>query len=141
MDVHVLGVDLLGVEVEGVEVLGVDELGVEVLGVEVLGVDELGVELLGVDELGVEVLGVDELGVEVLGVDVLGVEVLGVDVPVVSNDIVLCAVLHFTMAVHDSLKHKDSFGKSENLAKTFFTEILVFHLDYECKSSSSNGLL
>ena len=126
MDVHVLGVDLLGVEVEGVEVLGVDELGVEVLGVEVLGVDELGVELLGV---------------EVLGVDVLGVEVLGVDVPVVSNNIVLCAVLHFTMAVHDSLKHKDGFGKSENLAKTFFTEILVFHPDYECKSSSSIGLL
>ena len=39
------------------------------------------------------------------------------------------------------LKHKDSFGKSENLSKTFFTEILVFHPDYECKSSSTIGLL
>ena len=40
-----------------------------------------------------------------------------------------------------NLKHKDSFGKSENLSKKNFTEILVFHPDYECKSSSSNGLL
>ena len=40
-----------------------------------------------------------------------------------------------------SLKHKDSYGKSENLSKTFFTEIVVFHLDYECKLSSSNDLL
>ena len=39
------------------------------------------------------------------------------------------------------LKHKDSFGKSENLSKTFFAEILVFDHDYEGKSSSSNGLL
>ena len=39
------------------------------------------------------------------------------------------------------LKHKDSFGKSENLSKIFFTEILVFYHDYEGKSSSSNGLL
>ena len=39
------------------------------------------------------------------------------------------------------LKHKDSFGKSENLKKIFFTEILVFDHDYEGKSSSSNGLL
>ena len=40
-----------------------------------------------------------------------------------------------------SLKHKDSFAKSENLSKIFFTEIVVFHPDYECKSSSSNDLL
>ena len=40
-----------------------------------------------------------------------------------------------------SLKHKDSFGKSENLSKIFFAEILVFDHDYEGKSSSSNGLL
>ena len=39
------------------------------------------------------------------------------------------------------LKHKDSFGKSENLSKLFFAEILVFDHDYEGKSSSSNGLL
>ena len=39
------------------------------------------------------------------------------------------------------LKHKDSFGKSENLSKIFFTEMLVFGHDYEGKSSSSNGLL
>ena len=39
------------------------------------------------------------------------------------------------------LKHKDSFGKSENLSKIFFAEILVFDRDYEGKSSSSNGLL
>ena len=39
------------------------------------------------------------------------------------------------------LKHKDSFGKSENLSKTFFTEILVFHPDYECKTWSSIGFL
>ena len=48
--------------------------------------------------------------------------------------------------VYDSLiflclKHKDSFGKSENLSKIFFAEILVFDHDYEGKSSSSNGLL
>ena len=39
------------------------------------------------------------------------------------------------------LKHKDSFGKSENLSKIFFAEILVFDHDYEGKSSSRNGLL
>ena len=39
------------------------------------------------------------------------------------------------------LKHKDSFGKSENLSKIFFAKILVFDHDYEGKSSSSNGLL
>ena len=38
----------------------------------------------------------------------------------------------------DTLKHKDSFGKSENLSKIFFAEILVFDHDYEGKSSSSN---
>ena len=31
-----------------------------------------------------------------------------------------------------------SFGKSENLSKIFFAEILVFDHDYEGKSSSSN---
>ena len=41
----------------------------------------------------------------------------------------------------NTLKHKDSFGKSENLSKIFFAEILVFDHDYEGKSSSSNGLL
>ena len=41
----------------------------------------------------------------------------------------------------EMLKHKDSFGKSENLSKIFFAEILVFDHDYEGKSSSSNGLL
>ena len=40
-----------------------------------------------------------------------------------------------------ALKHKDSFGKSENLSKIFFAEIQVFDHDYEGKSSSSNGLL
>ena len=40
-----------------------------------------------------------------------------------------------------ALKHKDSFGKSENLSKIFFAEILVYDHDYEGKSSSSNGLL
>ena len=39
------------------------------------------------------------------------------------------------------LKHKDSFGKFENLSKIFLAEILVFDHDYEGKSSSSNGLL
>ena len=39
------------------------------------------------------------------------------------------------------LKQKDSFGKSENLLETFYAEILVFHPDYECKLSSSNGKL
>ena len=39
------------------------------------------------------------------------------------------------------LKHKDSFGKSENLSKKKFAEILAFDHDYEGKSSSSNGLL
>ena len=50
-----------------------------------------------------------------------------------------CIVLPFTDVCH--LKHKDSFGKSENLSKIFFAEILVFDHDYEGKSSSSNGLL
>ena len=39
------------------------------------------------------------------------------------------------------LKHKDNFGKSENLSKIFFAEILVLDHDYEGKSSSSKGLL
>ena len=39
------------------------------------------------------------------------------------------------------LKHKDSFGKSKNLSKILFAEILVFDHDYEGKSSSSNSLL
>ena len=39
------------------------------------------------------------------------------------------------------LKHKDSFGKSENLSKIFFGEILVVDHDYEGISSSSNDLL
>ena len=39
------------------------------------------------------------------------------------------------------LKHKDSFGKSENLSKLFFAKILVFDHDYEGNSLSSNGLL
>ena len=43
--------------------------------------------------------------------------------------------------LYSLLKHKDSFGKSENLSKIFFAEILVFDHDYEGKSSSSNGLL
>ena len=43
--------------------------------------------------------------------------------------------------LHSCLKHKDSFGKSENLWKIFFAEILVFDHDYDGKSSSSNGLL
>ena len=29
------------------------------------------------------------------------------------------------------LKHNDSFGKSENLLKRFYDEMLVFHPDYE----------
>ena len=47
------------------------------------------------------------------------------------------------MYIHSGLdlKHKDNFGKSENLSKIFFTETLVFDHDYEGKSSSSNGLL
>ena len=43
--------------------------------------------------------------------------------------------------IQSMLQHKDSFGKSGNLSKIFFTEILVFDHDYEGKSSSSNGLL
>ena len=34
-----------------------------------------------------------------------------------------------------------SFGKSKNLSKIFFAEILVFDNDYEGKSLSSNGVL
>ena len=41
----------------------------------------------------------------------------------------------------NTLKHKDSFGNSENLPKIFSPDILVFNHDYEGKSSSSNGLL
>ena len=51
-----------------------------------------------------------------------------------------CYTLKFGFASWN-LKHKDSFGKSENLSKIFFAEILVFDHDYEGKSSSSNGLL
>ena len=41
-----------------------------------------------------------------------------------------------------TLKHKDSFGKSENLSKIFFAEnSSIWSSDYEGKSSSSNGLL
>ena len=47
----------------------------------------------------------------------------------------------FFILFQSFLKHKDSFGKSENLPKIFFAEILVFDHDYEGKSSSSNGLL
>ena len=39
------------------------------------------------------------------------------------------------------LKHKDSFGKSENLSKIVFAEILVFYHYYEGISSSSNDML
>ena len=41
----------------------------------------------------------------------------------------------------ERFKAQDSFGKSENLSKIFFAEILVFDHDYEGKSLSSNGLL
>ena len=44
-------------------------------------------------------------------------------------------------SVYLKLKYKNSFGKSENLSKIFFAEILVFDNDYEGKSLSSNGLL
>ena len=43
--------------------------------------------------------------------------------------------------IQTQLKHKDSFGKSENLSKIFFAEIHVFDHDYEGKSSIINGLL
>ena len=49
--------------------------------------------------------------------------------------------LYYGFKAMSSLKHKASFGKSENLSKIFFAEILVFDHDYEGKSSSSNGLL
>ena len=53
-----------------------------------------------------------------------------------------CKSGHFSIFIYlKHLKHKDSFGKSENLSKIFFAEILVFDHDYEGKSSSSNGLL
>ena len=48
---------------------------------------------------------------------------------------------YFTLPKYFLLKHKDRFGKSENLSKLFFAEILVFDQVYEGKSSSSNGLL
>ena len=41
------------------------------------------------------------------------------------------------MHMRQNLKHRDSFGKSENLSKIFFAEMLVFGHDYEGKSSSS----
>ena len=53
-------------------------------------------------------------------------------------------ILHIASLTNNGdsiLKHKDSFGKSENLSKIYFAEILVFDHDYEGKSSSSNGLL
>ena len=53
----------------------------------------------------------------------------------------MCIENIITISVQVRLKHKDSFGKSENLSKIFFAEILVFDHDYEGKSSSSNGLL
>ena len=40
-----------------------------------------------------------------------------------------------------SLKHKDSFGKSENLSKIFFAEILVAVIMIMKATHSSNGLL
>ena len=49
--------------------------------------------------------------------------------------------IFYTSHASASLKHRDSFGKSENLSKIFFAEMLVFGHDYEGKSSSSNGLL
>ena len=39
------------------------------------------------------------------------------------------------------LKHKDSFGKYENLSIIFFAQIRVFDDDYEGKSSSNSDLL
>ena len=50
-------------------------------------------------------------------------------------------ILCINVVFFNILKHKDSFGKSENLSKIFFAEILVFDHDYEGKSTSSNGLL
>ena len=52
-------------------------------------------------------------------------------------------VFFLALYMHEqsTLKHKDSFGKSDNLSKTFHAEIVVFHPAYECKSSSSNGQL
>ena len=61
-----------------------------------------------------------------------------VTIEIVNNSINLTG--HFLSGIK-TLKHKDSFGKSENLSKIFFAEILVFDHDYEGKSSSSNGLL
>ena len=49
-----------------------------------------------------------------------------------------CTCMHVHVFIFYYLKHKDGFGKSENLSKTFYAEILVFHPDYECKSPSSN---
>ena len=42
--------------------------------------------------------------------------------------------------IDEELMRNNSFGKSENLSKIFFAEILVFDHDYEGKSSSINGL-
>ena len=55
----------------------------------------------------------------------------------ITSPMILAAELQHEFA-QTSLKHKDSFGKSENLSKIFFAEILVFDHDYEGKSSSSN---
>ena len=49
--------------------------------------------------------------------------------------------MYVLLLVWEKLKHKDSFGKSENLSKIVFGEILVFDHDYEGISSSSNDLL
>ena len=54
---------------------------------------------------------------------------------------VQCLLLISALFDRNPLKHKDSFGKSENLSNIFFAEILVFDHDYEGKSSSNNGLL
>ena len=62
----------------------------------------------------------------------------------VHNKPTRCCTVHnnqFVSSFLYVLKHKDSFGKSENLSKIFFSEIIVFDHDYEGKSSSSNGLL
>ena len=55
--------------------------------------------------------------------------------------IIICMLYKGRSESSLSLKHKDSFVKSENLSKIFFWEILVFDHDYEGISSSSNDLL
>ena len=54
---------------------------------------------------------------------------------------ILQKVLIAIQIIQKGLKHKYSFGKSENLSKIFFGEILVFDHAYEGISSSSNNLL